>query len=110
MNILLTNKRIFLSKELIKAAKLEKGSNIFMFKIKGEETFGFHKADEEQAKHIICSKVKARRRDGRLYVEPYDTPVGYIKAVMRLSYKQRKTVPVVIQKVDSVDFFILKNK
>jgi hypothetical protein len=109
MNVLLTRQRIFFSPELIKTAKLEKGAYIFMFKIKGENTFGFHKADREQAKHIICTEVKARKIDGKLYCEPYETPVGFIKASMRLSFKQRKTIQVVLQKNGEADLFLLKN-
>lgn len=110
MKATLKDNKIYLSKELVKEARVKAGNRLFFFSLKGENRFGFHKADPEMAKSDMLTYPIRRSVSGKLYVTPTAPPVGLIKATMRLSYKDQKTVSVSKQNLKELDIFIINKK
>ena len=93
MKITLKNSSIYFSSALVKDAGITRESEIFVFEVPAEKTFGFHLADKGMSKTMMTYPVRTTPT-GKLYVIPIAPPVGYIKAKMRLSYKVKKTMAV----------------
>lgn len=108
MKVFLGNTKIHFSDKLAIQEKLKKNDPIFIFKIKDENLFGFHKADEEQAKYMICPRIKEDKDTGRLYIQPMDPPVGLIKATMRLSYARYRALEVEKKDVKETYIYIIQ--
>ena len=94
MKVRLSNTKMIFSDQLVISEKIKKGNFIFVFKIKDENKFGFQVADEEQAKYMVCAKVKEDYYTGFLYIQPTDPPVGFIKATMRLNFHTSRNLSV----------------
>ncbi len=108
MEVTFKDDNIYFSDNLSKEAKLRAGNSVFMFSISTSSTFGFHKADSGMAKSGILVYPVKKTPTGKLYITPIAPPVGLIKAVMRLSFKRKKTIKVEKSKVNDLDIFILK--
>lgn len=88
------DRSIYLSNELAKEAKIRKGSSIFLFGIKGRNTYGFHKGSKDMERSGILLCPVRNTPTGKLYVTPMAPPVDLITATMRLPNNRRATVRV----------------
>lgn len=77
------------SDELSQKLNLKAGKNIFLFRLKGTNTFGFMLAHKEQAKAMSCVTVR-RSVNGRFYINPTDPSAAYISVAMRIKSKKIK--------------------
>jgi hypothetical protein len=108
MKVKLSNTKMTFGDQLQIDAGIKVGDFMFVFKIKDADEFGFHKADKEQAKAMVCSKVKEDRSTGLLYIQPTDPPVGFINALMRNDTQLRKQLRVEKLDMDGVSIYIIK--
>ncbi len=106
MKVTFKDRSIYLSNELAKEAKIRKGSSIFLFGIKGEHTFGFHKGSKDMKRSGILLCPVRNTPTGKLYITPMSPPVDLITATMRLPNNRRATVRVKKSKVKEMDIFI----
>lgn len=97
---------IYLSDKLAKEAKIRKGSSIFLFGIKGMNTFGFHKGSIGMERSGVLLCPVRNTPTGKLYITPIAPPVDLITATMRLPNNRRVTVRVKKSKVKEMDIFI----
>lgn len=94
MKVTFKDRSIYLSDELAKEAKIRKGSSIFLFGIKGRNTFGFHKGSKAMERSGILLYPVRNTPTGKLYVTPTAPPVDLITATMRLPNNRKVTVRV----------------
>jgi len=110
MYVKIKNNNIYLSDELAKEAHLKAGNFVFMFKLKGEKKYGFHKASREQAEKMVCYPIR-KAVNGELYFTPTDPYLYFMMAVMGITMsKNGKRVNVEKQLLNYMPLFILTKK
>lgn len=102
MYVTIRNSRVFFSDGIIQRERLKSGDFIFLFKMKGKDEFGFHKADADFNKVVPCAEVKKDRLSGELYIQPQTPPAGLITAVFRMSKNDESKLPVKVLSYDNL--------